>query len=216
MNTGANVSVMRRGALLTTAGLRALGRQEIELHLTEVSLIEEGESLLQCLADYVRSGERKLHDGETVSYGYWLLKVQATADGSLELFERRPNGDGYVRGATFTLRCWRDQRRVCAQVDAEFKPPRPDALVAVAEGVLEGDPVDGVRYEAPAHMSGWWLFTARYKGDTRTIKTEHLYHITAGRPDLTSFLALPPGFRFSQQAGDRVWFDPVVAAEPAE
>ena len=45
-------------------------------------------------------------------------------------------------------------------------------------------------------MSGWWLITEKYDGNIESLKHEHTYHVTAARPDLASFLALPYGFRF--------------------
>ncbi len=216
MSEVSKVSIKREEQRLVTSGLRAIGEPEIALRLADASLLAEGESLLHCLAGYVRSGERRLRDGDTVAYGYWLLKVRGTPGGNLEILERSPNGRDFDPGATLTLSYWRDQHRTCTQAGVDFKPPRPDTLVAVAPGVMDGDPVEGVRYPSPAHMSGWWFFTDRYDGDINKVKTEHLYHVTAARPDLAAFLALPPGFRFSQKAGSKVWLDPVVAAEPAD
>jgi len=45
-------------------------------------------------------------------------------------------------------------------------------------------------------MSGWWLITEKYDGNIESLNHEHTYHVTAARPDLASFLALPYGFRF--------------------
>jgi hypothetical protein len=79
--------------------------------------------------------------------------------------------------------------------------------------VLQGDVVQGVRYPSPEHMSGWWITTDRYDGDIRSLTQEHLYHLTAARPDLARYLALPFGFRFDQASGEDVWFDEQVARE---
>ncbi len=88
-------------------------------------------------------------------------------------------------------------------------------LVAVSEGVLEGDLVEGVRYNSPEHMSGWWLTTEKYNGDINTIKTEHFYHLLEKRPDLVKYLALPYGFRFFQKGykdgPEKIWFDEKIA-----
>jgi hypothetical protein len=78
---------------------------------------------------------------------------------------------------------------------------------------LQGDAVQGVRYPSPEHMSGWWITTDRYDGDIRSLTQEHLYHLTAARPDLARCLALPFGFRFDQASGEDVWFDEQVARE---
>jgi hypothetical protein len=48
------------------------------------------------------------------------------------------------------------------------------------------------------------------------LKREHLYHVTAARPDLAEYVALPYGFRFDLSQGQDVWFDPKVASQPPE
>lgn len=68
--------------------------------------------------------------------------------------------------------------------------------------------MQGVRYPSPEHMSGWWVTTDRYDGDVRTLRHEHLYHLTAARPDLARYVALPFGFRFDLGRHEDVWFDP--------
>ena len=60
-------------------------------------------------------------------------------------------------------------------------------------------------------MSGWWLTTDRYDGNAKSLRTEHLYHVTAARQDLSRYLALPYGFRFDLSKGESVWFEESVA-----
>jgi hypothetical protein len=99
----------------------------------------------------------------------------------------------------------------CERAGARYDPPLADRLVVVTDGVFEGDPAEGVRYPSPAHMSGWWISTDRYDGDPDTLRREHAYHVTARRPDLARFLALPFGFRFT---GADAWLDSAVASRP--
>lgn len=80
----------------------------------------------------------------------------------------------------------------------------------ISDGVLEGQAIEAVRYPSPAHMSGWWLITDRYDGNFRSMRREHLYHLTAKRPDFAPFLALPFGFRVDLSGEERVWFDAQV------
>jgi hypothetical protein len=89
-----------------------------------------------------------------------------------------------------------------------------DRLVVVSDGVLESEPVEAVRYPSPEHMSGWWITTDRYNGDVQSLRTHHLYHLTAARPELAQYLALPYGFRFNLARGEDIWFDPEVARQP--
>ena len=60
-------------------------------------------------------------------------------------------------------------------------------------------------------MSGWLIVTEQYDGDIKSLRNEHTYHVTAARPDLAKFLALPCGFRFDQTSGEKAWFDPEAA-----
>ena len=59
-------------------------------------------------------------------------------------------------------------------------------------------------------MSGWWITTDLYNGDIQTLRREHTYHVTAGRPDLAKYLALPEGFRFNLSVAEEVWLDEKV------
>lgn len=95
--------------------------------------------------------------------------------------------------------------------EAEFKPPRSDKLTVISKGVLEGLPVQAVRYPSPEHMSGWWITTDQYDGNTKSLKHEHTYHVTAARPELAKYLALSEGFRFDLSTREDVWRDEKVA-----
>ena len=107
----------------------------------------------------------------------------------------------------------RAQRRACERHGAAFSPPTSDQLCAVSLGVFEGDPVQGVRYQAPSHISGWYLTTERYNGHHTSLRVEHVAHLVNARPDIAQLLALPPVYRFSVGPRTEVWFDPAVAAQ---
>lgn len=109
---------------------------------------------------------------------------------------------------------WRDQHRICSIHGAEFEPPRPDKLTAISAGVLEGLPVQGVRYPWQEHMSGWLLVTSQWDQDVKSLTNHHTYHVTSTRPDLAQFIALPTGFRFDLNSGQKVWFDEEVGNQP--
>lgn len=106
------------------------------------------------------------------------------------------------------------QLRLCKEYDVLPLLLDYNQLVVVSDGVLEGDPVEGVRYPSPEHMSGWWITTDRYNGDIGTLKTEHAYHILEKRPDLAKYMLLPYGFRFRVGTTEEdVWFDENVLNE---
>lgn len=191
-----------------------LGGSDVELRVPDRSRVEDGEALVRTVVDYVEGTGRSLRPGETFGYGYWLVRFDAGGSGRLSISEYAADASQFVPGADLALRYWREQHEVCERFGAPFTPPRADQMVAVSVGVYEGDPVQGVRYHAPDHMTGWYATTARFNGDTRTLTVEHLYHLTAKRPDLARYVALPPGYRFDMTGGsDDVWFDVGVAAE---
>lgn len=147
-----------------------------------------------------------------MAYGYWLVKFQAVAKDELEAWEYNAEATDFIKGATLTLSYWHDQHLMCSQHRAEFKPPRPDRLAVISQGVLEGLPVEGVRYPSPNHMSGWWFTTNEYDGNIKTLRQQHMYHVTAAQPHLAKYVALPEGFRFKTNNGAAdVWLDPKVA-----
>ena len=105
------------------------------------------------------------------------------------------------------------QRAICERFDAAYTPVAPEQLCAISVGVYEGDPVQGVRYPAPPHMSGWYITTAKYSGDHRSLKVEHVAHVAERRPDFAVYLALPPGYRFEVGGGvAAAWFDATVGS----
>lgn len=196
-----------------TAGLISSGHCELRAEVRDSELLGEAEKLLYFIANYLSVSGNRIRPGETMSYGYWLVKFQSGGSKLLEVWEYNLEATEFVKGANLTLRYWREQHLICQQHGAEFRPPRPDTLTVVSEGVFEGLPVQGVRYPSPEHMSGWWITTDQYNGDINSLKREHTYHLTATRPELAKYLALPEGFRFDLSVTEDVWLDEKVASE---
>lgn len=191
---------------LRSEGLDALGHPEIVVSVQDPKLRQYAEELLFFLSNYIEQGNI-LQPSETMAYGYWLLKFQSRDEKTLETWEYNDEATKFVGGTSRTLRYWKDQHEVCRRFGAEFQPPRPDKLTVVSKGVLEGRAVQGVRYPSPDHMSGWWITTDQYDGDTKSLKQEHTYHVTRARPELAKYLALPDGFRFDLSVKEDVWKD---------
>jgi hypothetical protein len=207
------IEIIREGHSARTRGLGDLGQRDLLATVATPDLVAEAEAFLRYVIGYLNSVNTVLRQGETLAYGYWLTKFIET-DSYLEAWEYTADATEFVPGVTLTMTYWRDQRRTCERLHATFEPPRPDRLFVISAGVLEGDrDVQGVRYPSPEHMSGWWLTTSRFNGDTASLKTTHAYHITAARPDLAHLIALPYGFRFDLSHTEDVWFDENVAVE---
>ena len=216
MSAAADVKLLHKGLRTWTQGLAQGGHPELRVEVSDASLLPESEAYLHHVVNYLVTQHIALRTGETLSYGYWLTKFLIADDRFLEVWEYNADATTFVRGATLTLTYWRDQHQLCERVQAQFLPPRQDKLVAISPGVMEGDPVEAVRYPSPEHMSGWWITTDRYDGNVHSLRTEHLYHVTAARPELARYLALPHGFRVDLRNGERVWFDQEVAKQPVE
>ncbi|HYP07554.1 MAG TPA: hypothetical protein VER03_15080 [Bryobacteraceae bacterium] len=159
-----------------TEGLSSSGLQEIRVKVSTTDLFQEAEEFLRFVANYVTESGRQIHSEETLVYGYWLVKLRA-GDGALEVWEYDAEATDFVPGADLALTYWRDQHRVCNQAGAPFRPPRPDRLTVVDEWVMEGLPVQAVRYPSPEHMSGWWITTDRYNGDVNSVWRQLLFPV---------------------------------------
>lgn len=193
-----------------TEGLKAAGLSEISVDVA-AHLLEDCEQFLRYVSDYLLGSGKVIKPGETMTYGYWLVKFQRAQQGDcLETWEYNADASAFVKGAELALCYWRDQQFVCSQHKASFSPRQADKLTVVSAGVMEGLAVQGVRYPSPDHMSGWWITTDLYDGNIKSLRREHTYHITAARPDLAKYLALPEGFRFNFSVGEEVWFDEKV------
>jgi hypothetical protein len=191
---------------IITKGLKSLDHFELRAKVNDSLLLPACEELLRFVVDYIsQEGAKILHD-ETLMYGYWMIKFRLSSEKTLDVWEYKPDASGFIEGADQTLRYWIEQHEVCGANHAVFCPPRPDQKVAISDGVYEGEPVEGVRYPSPEHMSGWWLTTDRYDGDIKSLKVVHLYHVTAVRPDIAKLIALPYGFRFLTNPLN-IWFD---------
>jgi hypothetical protein len=205
--------IIREEMTARTKILSAHGHRDLLASVKSSDLISEAEAFLRYVSEYLKSSGTVLNHGETLAYGYWLTKFM-NADEMLEVWEYNADATAFVPGVTRTVTFWRDQHRTCDRLQAKFEPPRPDQLVVISAGILEGDKdVQGVRYPSPEHMAGWWFTTSRFDGNTESLITTHAYHVTAARPELVHLIALPHGFRFDLSHGEDVWFDASVAAE---
>lgn len=167
--------------------------------------------MLQLIAGYLLSG-KNIKPGESFGFGSWTLRLDGN-DRELRISEYVTSTDSFTDGAEFSLKLWSDQEGVCKKIGSTCNRPLINQLVVVSDGVLDENlDVQGVRYSSPEHMSGWWLTTMRYGGDTKSLRTEHVIHVIAKRPELAKYLGLPVGYRFNTADGSIV-FDQTVAAD---
>lgn len=199
------------GNRVTTSGLAAIGQAELTLCVRASDLLPEATAFLTFVAEYIKQTSARIRSGQTLNYGYWLVRFDECENGALDVSEYEETFSELRPGADRALRYWRDQRKVCIDNGSEFDPPNPGTLTSVSAGVMEGGAVRAVRYRPNDGMSGWIIVTDQYDGDVASLMNHHTYHLTAARPDIAKYLALTYGFRFDQPSGGRVWFDREVA-----
>ncbi len=200
------------GLSVYTSGLARRGQTEIKVSVNSEKLLKDAENFLRFVAQYLEAENQRIIPKQTMNYGYWLVKFEQTNEGMLDVWEYDSELRDFQHGGSLAIQYWRDQRAVCDKFNAAFDPPNAGRLTSVSEGVFEGRPVQAVRYNFGDPMSGWLIVTDQYDGDIESLKNHHTYHVTAARPDLAKFLALPCGFRFDQTSGEKAWFDPEAAA----
>jgi hypothetical protein len=210
-NSSTAVAIIDLPDGLATSGLRALGQHEFHLPLEPGAHPGDARRMLEHFVAYVQTGAR-VEPEQTLGYGYWHVRARLDELDRLALHELTADGARYVPGATLALAYWATQRAECERARAEFRPPRPDHLAAVSPGALEDPGIEGIRYPAPEHMSGWYFTSQGFEGSVKDMLVTHLVHVTARRPDLARYVSLPAGFRIRPAAGEVV-FDPAVANE---
>src|SRR6266496_289554 len=147
-----------------TEGRVALGKPDLLARVDDPGLLGEAAKLLRSIAGCEGSPDVSPQDGETYEYGYWPVKFLSDRSGRLVLWEPEADGPRFVPRVDLTVTYRRDQHQTRAAYHAGFTPPRRDQLVALSPGVLDSGAVEGVRYPAPTHMSGWYMFSTDYNG----------------------------------------------------
>jgi hypothetical protein len=182
--------------------LRASSGISVDLPLKTEDRGDGAVRLLEYIDAHLGRPGVQVRAGERLSYGSWELWFAGTEGSALSVQEASiTDPDARVNGASTALKLWESQRLECERWRSPHAPPTAVQLVAVSAGVQKGEPVEGVRYEAPAHMSGWFLTTSSYDGNIGSLRTVHLYHLIQRRPELARFLALGAGFFFRTQCG---------------
>lgn len=200
------------GLRVSTKGLLRRGQAELSIAVSSPDLIAEADFFLHFVVNYLNETGARITVGQTLNYGYWLVKFQPLPTGSLDVWEYNAEGTEFIPEGNLALSYWRDQQEICGMYGAAFDPPNPERLTAISAGVMEpGRPVQAVRYPWAEPMSGWLVVTDIYDGKIESLTNHHTYHLSAARPDLAKYLALPYGSRFDLVGGGRVWFDPEVA-----
>ncbi|WP_299884231.1 hypothetical protein [uncultured Lacinutrix sp.] len=161
---------------------------------------------------YIKSSDIKINNKETISCGSWL--IQFIYDNTyIKLYELKDvnsnTGENIFEfDLSITIDLYKRQFELCKLESVEPLIPRINQKIAISNNIYEGAEVNGVRYEAPEHMSGWYLTSNDYNGDINTLSVDYLFYIIKARPELIKFLALPVGFRFYiDSKSSEIWKD---------
>src|SRR3954452_15356630 len=103
------------------------------------------------------------------------------------------------------------QRALCARFRVVPQPPPPDSRLGAAPNLKDATlwPVNGLRHPPVGETNGWYLWAGDALSDVADFfEPLHLAHLGAWRPEVESYLALPPGWRFLiAPRQEDVWYD---------
>lgn len=170
-------------------------------------------AIIDYILHYLQSENKSIANLETFGCGSWLFQFVFNGD-YIELHELKDVVSGenkYEFDLTLTINFFKEQADLCNANNIQPDIPRIGQKVAIASEIYDGSEVNGVRYSAPEHMTGWYLTANSYNGDIKSLQVDHLYHVLKARPDLAKFLALPAGFRFYKNGVEEdVWADDAI------
>jgi hypothetical protein len=77
-----------------------------------------------------------------------------------------------------------------------------------------GWPINGLRHLPVKGTCGWYLWARDYSENPNFFQSHHAEHIVSARPEIASYLALPPGWGFIIAPGyEDVWRDESLLVE---
>ncbi len=200
---------MQSDNYLYSSGLSATIGQELQILIQNRSP-EEYERVMSYLIKYITEQRPIIKEDQTIAFCSWLLKFVNADKRTFEIWEAQSEGDGFRIGVDYSIEILRQQELLSGRLETSTQFPTFSQKVVISKGVYEGLPVQAVRYPSPDHMTGWWITTDMYDGNTSSLETVHYFHLAFKRPDLVKFLALPFGHRFYAGEEEDVWFDEAV------
>ncbi|WP_293914861.1 hypothetical protein [Deinococcus sp.] len=168
---------------------------EYELRMSDVrpDFIEEA---IEMINNIIKTLPNSPPDPKDIKqYGYWpfiLVRVKEF----LEVHEFAPNGINTRNSVADILNAFVSQKRLCDKAGSRFSPPAFHQLVVISPGVLSGEVCQGIRYESPENLSGWWITADSCDGDLKSLEKIKCAELTEARPDLIEYLALSYQYRF--------------------
>ena len=210
-----NYSLIELNDIVVTQGLNDYLGKEISVLRGDYNL-EDINLVLEIILDYVKLNDSKLKNGETIGIGSWMIKFSID-NVYIELHELKDvvkNSNVYEFDLKNTISFLKGQNDICSRYKVNLMFPLIGQKIAVSKEIYDGSEVNAVRYDAPSHMTGWYLTSNEFNGDVNTLIVDHLFHLLKVRPDIAKYLALPAGYRFfKDELGDKIWFDEDIIAD---
>ena len=218
---------------VSTDGLRTLGQRELA---TRISWPEHDPrdglltNLLRFLEDYLRGQPKRLLPGQTLRYGWTLLRFVsdehqsggAGPDALLIEEEQHPftnNEPSYVLGVARTLTLLHLQNEVMRRNRATGDSSHPSPVHTVItctrvmpETIAHLRPIMAHRaWEPTSQESGWFIGCCDHEHDHNNpaeLSTGHLYHLVVSFPGLFPYLAMPVGYQILFEEHQAIIFHP--------
>ncbi|WP_419868699.1 immunity protein Imm33 domain-containing protein [Chryseobacterium sp. CT-SW4] len=178
-----------------TEGLTAYIEKEIRLRkgiYQEIDYVNVIKYIIDCIVET----RAKFLENQNIVYYSWLLHFKNDGSNYFNLYEANKNGEKLNEGCDLAIAVIKSQSELCSEYSLLPIFPNFNQMIVISKGVYEGKAIEGIRYDSPEHMSGWWLITDDYDDNIESLMTVHYYHVAFQRPDVLKYLALPFGYRF--------------------
>jgi hypothetical protein len=194
------VAIKSENGHIYTEGLTSIIKKEIRLTKGTFQDVEYVE-VIKYIIDYIVNNRPTILDNQNIGYYSWLLQFRLSDSNYFDLYEADINGESLNEGCDLAISIIRSQSEICSQCELIPLFPNFNQQIVISKGVYEGKEIEGIRYDSPEHMSGWWLITDDYDDNIESLMTVHYYHVAFKRPDILKYLALPFGYRFLAENG---------------
>ncbi len=184
-----------------TKGLNSYLDKEIRVSIGNQHQ-EDYINVIKYIIDYIVENKPIISENQNIGYYSWLLQFRLENKNYFDLYEVNSNGSDFNKGCDIAISIIRSQSELCSHYGLPTQFPNFNQMIVISDGVYEGKDIEGIRYESPEHMSGWWLITDDYDNNIESLKTVHFHHVVFARPDILKYLSLPFGYRFLMQNGN--------------
>lgn len=186
---------------IETRGLNSYLDKEVRVVIKDQHQ-EDYIEVIKYIIDYILESKPIISEPQNIGYYSWLLQFRMEEKNYYSLFEVNRDGSNFIEGCDTAVSIVRAQSELCSYYGLPVQFPNFSQMIVISDGVYEGNDIEGIRYESPEHMSGWWLITDDYNDDIESLKTVHYHHVAFTRPDILKYLAIPFGFRFLMENGN--------------